>query len=121
MPNQNHPLSTSPDAQPVADKSAGNDEQRDPEQQVDQNALAARLAAAGDRRGQEQAGADPADADPNDRRLDMHVAQEVERQDSCEVDAVEAAPVIIGVRHDRAGDSASSSTSGDHDEILANF
>ena len=68
------------DAKPVADQRAGDDDQRHPEQQIDQQPLAARLAAAGDGRREEQAGADPGDADPDDRRLDVDVAQEIERQ-----------------------------------------
>ena len=50
------------DAEIVADQRAGDDEQRDPEQEIDQQSLALRLAAAGDRRREEQAGADPADS-----------------------------------------------------------
>ena len=42
------------DAEIVADQRAGDDQQRHPEQQIDQQALAARLAAAGDRGREEQ-------------------------------------------------------------------
>ena len=86
---------------------------------VDEQALSARLAPAGDGWGQEQAGADPRHADPDDRRLDVHVAQEVERQDVVQRDAVEAAPVVVGVRHDRAGGDLQQQHDCDDQEILA--
>ncbi len=120
MPNQNQPaVDVAHDAEPVADQRAGDDQQRDPEQQVDQETLSARLPPAGDRGRQEQPGADPRDADPDDRRLDVHVAQEVERQDVLQRDAVEAAPVVVGVRHDGAGGDLQQQHHRDDEEILA--
>ena len=50
------------DAEIIAEQRGGDDEQRHPEQQVDQQPLPLRLAAAGDRRGDEQAARDPARA-----------------------------------------------------------
>ena len=109
------------DAQPVADQRAGDDDQRHPEQHIDEQPLAARLPAAGDRRGEKQAGADPAHTDPDDRRLDVHVAQEVERQEVVQVEPVEAAPVVVGVRHDRAGEDLQQQHGGDHQEVFADL
>ena len=48
------------DAEIIADQRGRDDEQRDPEQDVDEQSLALCLAAAGDRRGDEQAARDPA-------------------------------------------------------------
>ena len=69
------------DAEIVADQRAGDDQQRHPEQQIDQEMLALCLLAAGDGGGEEQRRADPGKPDPDDRRLDMDVAQEVEGQE----------------------------------------
>ena len=107
------------DAEPVADQRAGNDDQGDIEQQIDQKPLAARLAPAGNRRSQEQAGADPADADPDDRGLDVHVAEEVEWQEIMQIETVEAAAIVIGMRHDRAGQDLQEQHRRHHDEIFA--
>ena len=74
------PIDDPHDTEIVADQRARDDEQRDPEQHIDQPVLALGFLAAGNGRGEEQRGADPGETDPNDRRLDMHVAQEVERQ-----------------------------------------
>ena len=59
------PSASSPvahDAEPIADQSAGDDNQGDPKQEIDQQPLAARFTAAGDRRREKQPGADPATA-----------------------------------------------------------
>ena len=122
MPNQNQPAAhIAHDAEPVADQRAGDDDQGHPEQHVDEKPLAARLAPAGDRRSEEQAGADPADADPDDRRLDVHVAEEVEWQELVQVEPVEAAPIVIGMRHDRAGEDLQEQHRRDHEEIFADL
>ena len=83
MPNQNQPWSIDAhDAEIVADQRAGDDQQRHPEQEIDQPMLALRLLAAGDGGSEKQRRADPGKPDPDDRRLDMNVAQEVEGQKS---------------------------------------
>ena len=107
------------DAEIIAEKGGDDDEQRDPEQQVDEKALALRFASAGDCRSDEQTARDPAEPDPDDRRLQMEAAQEVERQDVVELDAVEGLPLIIRVRHDRAGALRCKEHERDDDEIFA--
>ena len=109
------------DAEPVPDQRAGNDDQRHPEQQIDQQTLAARLALAGDRRREKQAGADPPDADPDDRSLDVHVAQEVERQIMMQFEPVEAAAIVIGMRHDRAGEDLQQQHRRDDEKVFADL
>ena len=122
LPNQNHALlHVAHNAEPIADQRAGDDNQGDPEQDIDQQTLAARLAPAGDRRRQKQPGADPAHADPDDRRLDVHVAQEVERQDRMQIEAVKAAAIVIGVRHDRAGEDLQQQHRRDHEKVFADL
>ena len=91
------------DAEIIADQRAGDDQQRHPEQEIDQEMLALGLLAAGDGGREKQRRADPRKPDPDDRRLDMDVAQEVEGQEVVDRDAVEAGPVVIGMRHDDAG------------------
>src|ERR1019366_5883096 len=74
-------------AEVIADEGANNDEKRHPEQEIDQHGLTLGFTPAYGR-GQEQRGADPRQADPDNRSLDMHIAQEVERQDAIHLDAV---------------------------------
>ena len=81
--------------------------------------LAFGFLAAGDGGRQEQRRADPRQPDPDDRRLDMHVAQEVEGQEIVDGDAVEARPVVIGMRHDDAGADLHQQQRGDDEKILA--
>ena len=73
-------LDVAHDAEPIADQRTRDDDQRHPKQDVDEECLPARLAAAGDGGRQEQAGADPRHPDPNDWRLNVHVAQEIKWQ-----------------------------------------
>ena len=122
MPNQNQPcVDVAHDAEPVADQCAGDDQQRHPEQQVHQKALTARLLAAGD------GGARNRPAPIHDTPihtigdLDVHVAQEVERQYVMQRDAVEAAPVVVGVRHDRAGGDLHQQHGSNDEKILAHL
>ena len=62
------------DAEIVAGQGRGDNHQRDPEQRLDQHSLAASLASAGDRRSEEKAAGDPAQTDPDDRRLGVEAA-----------------------------------------------
>ena len=109
------------DAKPVADQRARDDDQSDPEQKIDQEALPRRFAAAGDGRCEEQGRADPRDADPHNRRLDVHITKKIKRQDVVQLQAIEAAPVIIGVGHDRAGCNLQEQDEGDDEEVLAHL
>ena len=106
------------DAEIIAGERADDDEQRHPEQQIDEEALSLRLAAA-DRRRQEQGRADPGEADPDDRRLDVDVAQEVERQEAIDLDAVKARPIRVVVGHDRADENLQQEDCRDHEKIFA--
>src|SRR6185312_16210571 len=107
------------DAQPVAYQRPGDDDERHPEQQVDEDSLSACFAPASDCRGEEEPGADPPHPDPDNRGLDVDVAQEVEGEDGRQIDAVEAAPVVIGMRHDRPRRDLQQEHSRDEDEIFA--
>ena len=68
------------DSEIVAGERSCDDEQRHPEEQVDQEPLALRLAPAGDRRSDEQAAGDPPEPDPDDRRLKVEAPEEIVRQ-----------------------------------------
>ena len=59
------------DSEIVAGERRHDDEQRNPEEKIDQQALALRLAPTRDRRSDEQPARDPAESDPDDRRLEM--------------------------------------------------
>ena len=103
------------DAELVADQRAGDDDAASP-RTADRPAIPGRVPPA--RRRSRARGTAPApiqdDADPDDRRLDMHVAQEVERQEIVQIaDAVEAAPIVVGVGHDRAGGDLQQQHGGD--------
>ena len=107
------------DAEIIAEQRGRDDEQRHPEQEVDQHALALRLAPAGDRRGDEQPARDPSETDPDDRRLEVEAPQEIEGQDVVELDAVEGRTVIIRMGHDRARALRGEEHQSDDDEIFA--
>ena len=107
------------DAEIIADQRGGDDEQRDPEQQVDEKALPFRLAATGDRRSDEQPARDPAQTDPDDRRLQVEAPEEIVRQDVVELDAVERLAIVIGVGHDCSGALRGEEHQRDHQEIFA--
>src|SRR5579875_2817142 len=76
------------DAEIIARERADHDQHGHPKQKIDRPMLSLRLFAAGDGRRKEKRRADPGYADPHDRRLDMHVAQEVEREPIVDRDAV---------------------------------
>ena len=109
------------DAQPVAGQRAGDNGQRHPEQHVDEQSLAAGFPSPCNRRSEEQPGADPADADPNNRRLDVYVPQEVKWQDLVQDQPVKAAPIVVGMRHDRAGEDLQQQHGSDHQEIFTDL
>jgi hypothetical protein len=69
--------------------------------------------------GQKQCRADPGQANPDDRRLDVHIAQKVERQEAIDFDAVETTAVRIIVGHDRADENLQQQDAGDDQEIFA--
>ncbi len=100
-------------------KRARDDQERHPEQEINQEVLALGFLSAGDGRGEKQRRADPGQADPDDRRLDVDVAQEVEGQEIVDRDPVEARAIIIGMRHDGAGRDLHQKQSCDHEKILA--
>ena len=80
--------------------------------------LALGLLAAGDNGREEQRRADPGQADPDDRRLDMDVTQEIERKVVVDRDPVKARPVVIGMGHDRAGGDLHQEQRRDDEKIL---
>ncbi|KGS21380.1 putative nitric-oxide reductase domain protein [Burkholderia pseudomallei MSHR7343] len=108
------------DAEIVADQRAGDDHHGGPEQPVDQRPLAARFPAA-DRGREKQPGADPRQADPYDRRLNVDAAPEIERQHVVEVDAVEARAIGVVVAEDRAGRDLQQQHRRDDQKILADL
>ena len=107
------------DAEVIAEQRGTDHEQRDPEQEIDEESLPLRLAPSGDRRRDEQPARDPAEPDPDDRRLEVEASQEVEREDVVELDPVEVFPLVIGVRHDRARALRGEEHQCDHEEIFA--
>src|ERR1700730_18543972 len=107
------------DAEIVADERGDDDEQCDPEEHVDEEALPLRLLAA-DRRSEKQGRADPRQTDPDDRRLNVDIPKEVERQEAIDLDAVKARPVRVVVGHDRTNEDLQKQHPGDDEEVFAN-
>ena len=81
--------------------------------------LALGFLSAGDGGREKQRRPDPGKADPDNRRLDMHIAQEVEGQEVVDGDAVEARPVVIGMRHDDAGRDLHQQQRRDHEKVFS--
>ena len=118
MPIQNH---SSPrqilDAGPLAEQAADDDHDDRPEQQMDERALSLRVATA-ERRGNEQRAGHVGGRDPEDHRLQVPRAQQVAREHSRQVEAVEVARLGPIVR-ERAADQdlGEEEQAGDHHEL----
>jgi hypothetical protein len=108
------------DAEVIADDGTSNDDERHPEQEIDQKALPLGFTPA-DRRRQEQPGTDPRQADPDNWCLDMHVAQEVKRQEAIDLDSVEAGAVRVVMGHDRTDEDLQQKHRRDDEKILADL
>ena len=102
----------------VADQRTGHHQQRHPKEQVHQKGLPCGSAAA-DRRARNKSRADPGQADPDDRRLDMDIAQEIEGQEAIDLKAVEAGAIRIIVSQDRPREDLQQQQTGDDQKVLA--
>ena len=105
------------DRQPLAGQRAGDDDQKGAEQDVDAEALEARLAAT-DRRRQEEPGGEEGGGDPEDRRLDVPGAGQAVGQPLGQRQAEERLALDGVVGGHRAEEDLDDEQPHDHAEVL---